>query len=170
MQGPDCADSHRQPNCILLHQQRGRYEIRLSLCRPLETSVLVSPQRNSAEGSTHTGSLECNSGQAVSTQPSDSVGMVPLSTSQLAFNLLCSKWARPQIDLFATRFNHKLPKFVSLVPDPAAWAVDALSLPWENLDIYAFPPVSLLTRVISKVMDQGCRRMILIAPGWPNMP
>ena len=92
------------------------------------------------------------------------------SLSQLAFNLLCSKWARPQIDLFATRFNHKLPKFVSLVPDPAAWAVDALSLPWENLDVYAFPPVSLLTRVISKVMDQGCRRMILIAPGWPNMP
>ena len=29
---------------------------------------------------------------------------------------------------------------------------------------------SLLNQVISKVMDQGCHRMILIAPGWPNMP
>ena len=37
--------------------------------------------------------------------------------SQQVFNLLCSKWARPQIDLFATRFNHRLPKFVSPVPD-----------------------------------------------------
>ena len=69
-----------------------------------------------------------------------------------------------------TRFNHKLSKFVSLMPDQVAWAVNALSLPWESLDVYAFPPVSLLNQAVSKVMDQGCRRMILIAPGWPNMP
>ena len=86
------------------------------------------------------------------------------------FNLLCSRWAPTQVDLFATRYNYKLPKFVSLVLDSKAWAVDALSLPWQNLDAYAFPPVSLLNQVISKVVDQGCLRMILIAPGWPNMP
>ena len=90
------------------------------------------------------------------------------SLSQQVFNRLCSRWAQPQIDLFATQFNHKLPQFVS--PDPAAWAVDALSLPWENLDVYAFLPVSLVPQVVAKMMDQGCRRMILIAPGWPNMP
>ena len=45
------------------------------------------------------------------------------SLSQQGFNLLCSRWARPHVDLFATRFNHKL------VPDPTDWAVDALSLP-----------------------------------------
>ena len=50
------------------------------------------------------------------------------SLSPQVFHLLCSKWARPQIDLFATRFNHRLPKFVSPVPDQAAWAVDILSL------------------------------------------
>ena len=44
------------------------------------------------------------------------------------------------MDLFATRYNYKLPKFVSLVPDQTAWAVDALSLPWQDLDVYAFPP------------------------------
>ena len=37
---------------------------------------------------------------------------------QQVFNLLCSSWGQPQVDLFATRFNHKLPKFVSPVPDP----------------------------------------------------
>ena len=92
------------------------------------------------------------------------------SLPQQVFNLLCSKWAQPQVDLFATRFNHKLPQFVSPVPDPTAWAVDALSLPWGNLDVYAFPPVSLVPQVVAKMIDQGCRRMILIAPGWPNMP
>ena len=92
------------------------------------------------------------------------------SLSLPVFNLLFSNWDLPQVDLFATRFNHKLPQFVSPVPDPAAWAVDALSIPWGNLDVYAFPPVSLLNQVTSKVMDQGCLRMVLIAPGWPNMP
>ena len=74
------------------------------------------------------------------------------------------------MELFATRFSHKLPKFVSPVPDPTAWAVDALSLPWENLDVYTFPLVSLLGLIISKVRDQGCHRIILIAPGWSSMP
>ena len=36
-------------------------------------------------------------------------------------------------DLFATRIN-KLPWFVSLIPDPLAWAVYASSLRWEDLD------------------------------------
>ena len=74
------------------------------------------------------------------------------------------------MDLFATRFNHKLHRFVSPVPDPAAWDVDALSITWGNLDVYTFPPVSLLNQVVSKVMDQGCLRMVLIDPGWPNIP
>ena len=46
----------------------------------------------------------------------------------------------------------------------------SLSLPWENMDVYAFPPVSLIPQVISKKMVQGCGRMILIVPVWPNMP
>ena len=33
------------------------------------------------------------------------------SLSQQVFDLLCSRWARTQLDLFATRFNHKLPSF-----------------------------------------------------------
>ena len=36
--------------------------------------------------------------------------------------------------------------------------------------MYAFPPVSLVPQVVAKMIDQGCRLMILIAPGWPNMP
>ena len=57
------------------------------------------------------------------------------SLSQQMLNLFFSRWARPQLDLFAIRFNYKLPKFVSPVLDQTAWAVDALSLPWEDLDV-----------------------------------
>ena len=84
--------------------------------------------------------------------------------------LICTRWHQPQIDLFATRFNYKLPHFVSPVPDPLAWAVDALSLPWEDLDPYAFPTVAILGKVVVKLQDYPCRRIILIVPGWPNMP
>ena len=37
------------------------------------------------------------------------------------FQAICSRWHRPKVDLFATRFNNKLPQFVSPVPDPQAW-------------------------------------------------
>ena len=53
---------------------------------------------------------------------------------------------------------------------PQAWAVDALSLSWENLDPYAFPPAAILGKVVEKLQDYPCNRIILIAPGWPNMP
>ena len=42
------------------------------------------------------------------------------------FQTICTRWHQPQVDLFATRFNNKLPQFVSPVPDPLAWSVDAL--------------------------------------------
>ena len=49
-----------------------------------------------------------------------------------------------------------------------AWAVDILSLSWEDVDPYAFPPVAILGKVVE--MDYPCRRIILIALVWPNMP
>ena len=91
------------------------------------------------------------------------------SLLQEVFQAICCEWHRPQIDLFATRFNNKLPLFVSPVLDPQATAVDALSLPWEDLDAHAFPPTAILGKVV-KLQDTPCTRIILIAPGWPNMP
>ena len=79
LQGPDYPCSNRQHNCSLLHKQTGRYEIRLSLCPPLATSVLVSPAGNKLKGSTYSGSAECDSRQTV--QPAHTDRVVPLSTS-----------------------------------------------------------------------------------------
>ena len=76
------------------------------------------------------------------------------------FQAICSRWHQPQVDLFATRFNNKLRQFVSPVPDTQAWAVDALSLSWENLDPYAFPPAAILGKVVEKLLDYPCNRII----------
>ena len=59
---------------------------------------------------------------------------------------------------------------MSPVPDPLAWAVNALSLPREDLDPHAFLPVAILGKMVAKLQDFPCRRIILIAPWWPNIP
>ena len=43
------------------------------------------------------------------------------------------------------------------------------SLPWEDLDPYAFPLAAILGKVVEKLQDSPCKRIIVIAPGWPNM-
>ena len=66
--------------------------------------------------------------------------------------------------------QNKLPLVVSPLPHSLATAVDALSLPWEDLDAYAFPPAAILGKVVEKLQDSPCKRIILIIPGWPNTP
>ena len=81
---------------------------------------------------------------------------------------LCKRWFTPNLDLFATRHNHKFPVFVSPVPDPKAWAVDALHLDWSGLIAYAYPPTALIPQVVQRLYRFQCQ-LVLIAPGWPGM-
>ena len=66
------------------------------------------------------------------------------------FKQICQKWFTPHVDLFATHLNHKLPLYVSPIPDPRAWDIDALNINWNNLTAYAYPPTALLHKVIQK--------------------
>ena len=85
------------------------------------------------------------------------------------FKQICQKWFTPHVDLFATHLNHKLPLYVSPVPDPKAWDIDALNINWTSLTAYAYPPTALLHKVIQKIKQCHCL-IIVIAPGWPGMP
>ena len=57
---PGSACLHGQHHCGLLHQQGGGYEVRLSLCSPLETDALVQPKADCPEGQTYSRSSECH--------------------------------------------------------------------------------------------------------------
>ena len=71
---------------------------------------------------------------------------------------LLRAWGNPSIDLFATCLNAKLPLYCSLVPDPQAVFEDAFRHPWDDLDLYAFPPFPLVGRVIARVQESSrCR-------------
>jgi hypothetical protein len=78
-------------------------------------------------------------------------------------------WYRPMVDLFATRFNFRLPVYVSPVPDPQALAIDAFSIPWASVLGYAFPPLPVLSKVIRKAREEKAA-LILVAPFWPKQP
>ena len=58
---------------------------------------------------------------------------------------------KPDIDLFVSRINKQYKKYVSYRPDPNAIAINAFSLDWANLKFYAFPPLSVISSVLSKM-------------------
>ena len=75
----------------------------------------------------------------------------------------------PQIDLFASRINCQMDCFVSFKPDPEAYAVDAFTLNWGAYDFYAFPPFSLVSRLLNKIELDGAEG-ICVLPDWPTQP
>ena len=56
------------------------------------------------------------------------------------FKQICQRWFTPHVDLFTTHLNHKLPLYVSPIPDPKAWDIDAgrVSLPILPLQRLSF--------------------------------
>lgn len=76
-------------------------------------------------------------------------------------------WGDPQIDLFASVLNHKAPMFCSWQPHFKAIATDALSISWNRMIAYAFPPICLIPKVLEHMTKFNCQ-IILIAPQWPR--
>ena len=81
--------------------------------------------------------------------PSEVQGPVSKPNSAGCYGQL-NKWFTPH-DLFATHLNHKLPLYLSPVPDQNAWDIDAVNINWSGLTAYAYPPTALLHRVIQKI-------------------
>lgn len=89
------------------------------------------------------------------------------SLKQSVANQLFHRLGEPQIDLFATAENKKLPVFCSWRPDSQAYHVDAMTMSWVGLQAYAFPPVALIPRVVEKA-SREVQTLILVAPRWSN--
>ena len=71
------------------------------------------------------------------------------------------------IDLFASRLNNQLPKYIAWNPDPGAVAIDAFTQTWHFTNAYVFPPFSLINRVLQQLQENQARATI-IAPLWPG--
>ena len=77
--GPDRLSSHRRHYSCGIHQQGGRYEVRLTLCPSLAPPVLVQSETYCPQGQTHNRPSECDCRQAVPTRLDNPDGMVSSS-------------------------------------------------------------------------------------------
>ncbi|PIK38121.1 hypothetical protein BSL78_25033 [Apostichopus japonicus] len=84
-------------------------------------------------------------------------------------NRIFAIFGKPMIDLFATYTNSKLQTFCSRRFHPQAYHTDAMSLPWDHLEAYVFPPLCMVGQVLRKIRNSK-GRFILIAPFWPRRP
>ena len=92
------------------------------------------------------------------------------SLDQQVFDKLTDMWGVPEVDLFANRLNHKVPKYMAWHRDPGAIAIDALHNTWEVYKyLYVFCPFSLVPRVLNKLHAvKSPVQLLMIIPCWPG--
>ncbi|XP_071995315.1 uncharacterized protein [Engystomops pustulosus] len=83
------------------------------------------------------------------------------------FREICYIWGTPTLDLFATHLNNKSSKYFSLDPRGSPTGLDAFSHSWGSGLVYAFPPITLIPRILQRLRTEQVL-MVLIAPYWPK--
>lgn len=91
------------------------------------------------------------------------------SLAPYAFAKIVNYLGIPKVDLFASKDNFKCTKYVSWFKDPNSVAVDAFTTNWGGSLFYAFPPFSLITRVLQKVITDRAEGIVVV-PQWPSQP
>ena len=164
------ADCHRQYHRCGLHQQGGRYGVRLTLCPSLAAPVLVQPEAGCSKGQTHSWSPQCDCRQAITSRPDNpdrmvsSPGGIQPFGSSLAPSPCGHVCNKVQLQVSPIRVPSSGPQCLG-----SGCSDSQLGEP-GHVHVPPPPPVSLLGKVVSKLSDHLFKRVILIAPGWPNMP
>ena len=69
------------------------------------------------------------------------------------------------VDMFASRINKKLGRYVSWHKDSTAWKIDAFSFSWSNIFSFMFPPFALILRTLQKI-QQDMTDCVIVLPWW----
>ena len=77
----------------------------------------------------------------------------------LELEYLCFK---PEIDLFATNINTQFGKYAASRPDEWPMYIDAFSINSPDLKFYAFLPIIVIPRVLSKVKQDSTEGIIIV--------
>ena len=153
--------SHRQHNSGCLYQQRGGGMKLGSLCALLWRILSWCTRKQVTLKAHHIpGRLNMIAdklsrlGQTIQTE---------WSLHPEVFQAICSQWPPD-----STTNSHSLchrsqtPRLGQLVHSPCLGKIWIIP--------YAFPPAAILGKVVEKLQDYPCNRIILIAPGWPSIP
>ena len=74
------------------------------------------------------------------------------------------------IDLFASRLYNQLPQYIAWHPDPYSQGTDAMMQNWNIGLPCVFPPFSMVSRVLLKIIQECVPLLILTAPVWSSQP
>lgn len=85
------------------------------------------------------------------------------------YDKITSIFGIPEIDLFASRCNAKCSNYVTWTHDPDALARDAFTISWKKQFFYAFPPFSMITKVMQKIISEKAEGIVIV-PYWPTQP
>ena len=88
-----------------------------------------------------------------------------LGDFQIIMGLLT--WA-PEIDLFTSHLNNKLPYYCSRARDPHNSWVDAFTLNWNGKKCYCFCPFSIVGKTLRKIQNDKVENMAMIIPLHPS--
>jgi len=84
------------------------------------------------------------------------------------FRKICDNFnLRVKVDLFASRSNHRVPRFFSLEHDCTSLGTNCLHFLWGQLGVlYAYPPPILVARVLQKLRIDRVQNTIVMLPAW----
>ena len=164
---PNSPSGYRQHNSRSIHKQGRRHEVGPSVCPPVENLDLVFPETSDSKSPSYSRQAKCDSRQAIQTGPDHPDGVVPppgnISKPMQEVAPASNRSLRHQVQLQATSVcvsSSGLPSGGSGCSHPAMGGSGRLCLSTNRH----------LGQVVEKLLDTPCRRLILIAPGWPNMP
>ncbi|XP_015119029.1 uncharacterized protein LOC107042483 [Diachasma alloeum] len=82
-----------------------------------------------------------------------------------AFSRINNSFGPFEVDLFASYLNHKCENYAAWRRDPGAMVIDAFTISWSDIYFYAFPPFSVISRVLQKILDDEAEGVIVV-PYW----
>ena len=72
----------------------------------------------------------------------------------------------PTVDLLAFRLCHQLSQYMTWKPYPSSFETVIMQQDWNKRFALAFPPFSLIGRVINVVLLESLETIILVTPTW----
>ena len=92
-----------------------------------------------------------------------------LKLGPAVFDYTDRKWGLHTVDLFATRLNRQIHRFVSWKPDPKSVAIDGLRFSFIEENAWCFPPEVLISNLLAQIVREQAT-ITLVAPVWPSKP
>ena len=155
--------SHKQCDCGGIHKQTGGHALHQTECPSGSSVEVVQTRGNFSHSVPHPGPGQSHNRLPVP-RPSPALGVDSPPDGHGPDSTDSRTTASGSVRV---RAHARLPRYCSRVQDPAAWRIDAFSFQWKGFRGYAFPPISLIPRILRKIREDQAR-VVLIAPWWPR--